>query len=181
MDTDALMDGLTQAQDPPAGPPKWPSGAAKGIQKVSYTHDAMIDMLILDPTISQNDLAARFGYSACWVSQIISSDSFQAKLAERKDEIVDPSIRATIEDNFRTLVIRSMAILREKLDKPASMVPDNLALRGLEVGSRALGYGAKSSTVAVQVNMGDHLEKLAENLTGLLQRKKLEVLTGDDE
>jgi hypothetical protein len=100
-------------------------------------------------------------------------------LAARRDEIVDPSIRATIEDNFRALVTRSLAILREKLDRPAAMIPDNLALRGLELGAKALGYGARDTTVAVQVNMGDHLDKLSENLVGLLRRKKLEIITED--
>jgi hypothetical protein len=171
---------LVDTQEAPA-PKTWPSGAARGIQKVKYTHDAMVDILIAEPTISQNDLADRFGYTAGWISQIIASDSFQARLAERKDEIVDPTIRATVKDNFEALVVRSQALLLEKLNRPAAQLPDQLVLRSLEVGSKALGFGARDSTVAVQVNVGDYLEQHAENLTKLLARKRAEAAVIDQE
>ena len=82
---------------------KWPSGANRGVARVSYTHDAMIDAIIHNPTISQNQLAAHFGYTPGWVSQIIASDAFQARLAERTGELVDPTIRASVEDRFKAL------------------------------------------------------------------------------
>jgi hypothetical protein len=40
------------------------------IQKVRYTHDAMIDLIIADPSIHQNHLAKIFGYTASFVSII---------------------------------------------------------------------------------------------------------------
>jgi hypothetical protein len=95
---------------------------------------------------------------------------------ERAAELEDPTIKASIEDGLKGMAARSMEILKEKLANPASIVPDNLALRTLELTTRALGYGARESTVNVQVNMEAHLEKLSENLTGLLSRKKLEAL-----
>lgn len=159
--------------------PEWPSGVARGITKVSYTHDAMIDMIVADPCISQMELAARFGYTAGWVSQIIASDAFQARLAERTGDLVDPRIRATVEERFRGIVLRSLEILREKLDRPATAIPDNLALRAVELSSRALGYGAREAQPAAPpVSMHVHLETLGENLTQLLQRKKSETYEG---
>jgi hypothetical protein len=181
---DTLAELMVDVQEAPA--PKsdvrtWPSGAARGIQTVKYTHDAMVDILIAEPTITQNELADRFGYTPGWISQIISSDTFQARLAERKDEIVDPTIRATVKNNFEALVIRSQALLLEKLNKTAAQLPDQLVLRSLEVGSKALGYGARDSTVAVQVNVGDYLEQHAENLTRLLARKRAEAAVIDQD
>lgn len=140
-----------------------------GIQRVSYTHDGMIDLIIANPIISQNQLAAHFGYTAAWVSRIIASDSFQSRLAERKDELVDPTIKATIEEGFKALVVRSMEILQEKLNKPASSIPDNLALRTLELGTRAAGYGAREGGAPPSSSEGD-IEKLAGRLVAL-QRK----------
>ena len=102
------------------------------------------------------------------LAKILASDAFQAKLAERSEELVDPAIRATVEEQFKGLVLRSLDILREKLNKPAAAIPDNLAIRSLELASWALGYGAREPTVAVQVNVDNHLEKMAENLVGLL-------------
>lgn len=159
---------------------KWPSGANRGVARVSYTHDAMVDAIIANPVISQNELAAYFGYTPSWVSQIMASDSFQARLAERTADLVDPTLRASVQERFKALVTRSMAILMEKLDRPASSIPDNLAIRSLELGSRALGYGAKDiAPPPTQVNMHVHLENLAGGLTTLLRRKRTEALDGE--
>lgn len=111
------------------------------IIKVNYTHDAMIDLLIANPSITQNRLAAHFGYTPAWVSRILASDAFQERLAQRKDEIVDPQIRATVEERMRSLVIQSLEVLMQKLEAPAEMVPFGAAAKALEVSSRALGYG----------------------------------------
>jgi hypothetical protein len=150
-----------------------PKGA---IAKVRYTHDAMIDLIIANPCISQNQLAQEFGYTASWVSQIISSDAFQSKLAERTKDLVDPTIRATVEERFKGLVLRSLEILREKLDRPSAMIPDQLALRTFELASRAAGYGAKDqSAPSAPGDVHLHLESMGEQLTVLLQRKRREV------
>lgn len=156
-------------------PPAAPSRGA--IAKLSYTHDAMVDLIIANPIISQNDLAARFGYSAAWVSQVISSDAFQARLAERTKDLVDPTLRATVEDRFRGLVLRSLEILQHKLNGPANTIPDGLALRSLELSSRALGYGAKVEP-KVEINVETHLEVLGSNLEKLLTRKRAEAVEG---
>jgi hypothetical protein len=171
-----LDDLLTEPA--PAGA-KWPSGAARGVAKVRYTHDAMIDAIISNPAISQNQLASHFGYTAAWVSQIISSDAFQARLAERNAELVDPTIRKSVEDRFKSLVVRSLEILAEKLNRPADQIPDNLALRTAELSSRALGYGAREMGPTLTVNVGDHLESLGDNLVRLLHREKARIIEGE--
>ncbi len=170
-----LFEGLAEdVAQPQGGTVVAPDRQA--IKRVNYSHDGMINLIIAHRGISQNALAAHFGYSASWVSQVMSSDAFQARLMERAAELEDPTIKASIEDGLKGMAARSMEILKEKLANPANIVPDNLALRTLELTTRALGYGARESTVNVQVNMEAHLEKLSENLTGLLSRKKLEAL-----
>lgn len=152
------------------------------VQRLNYSHKAMIDMIIANPGISQNQLALQFGYSASWISQVISSDAFQTMLAERTKELVDPTIRATVEEQFKGLIYRSLEILREKLDSPAGTIPDNLALRTAELSAKALGYGAKEPIAQKPVDIHLHLEQMGDNLTKLLARKKLEALetTYDD-
>ncbi len=90
-------------------PNRWPNGRARGVQCVSHTHVAIIDAIIADPCISQQQLAARFGYTAGWVSQILASAAFQARLAERTEELVDPTIRVSVEERFKAIVLRSIA------------------------------------------------------------------------
>ena len=156
------------------------STEGQAIAKVHYTHDAMIDQIIAFPGISQNELATKFGYTPSWISQIISSDAFQSRLAERTKELIDPTVRATVEEQFKGIVARSLDIIREKLNKPSHQIPDNLALRTLELSSRALGYGARDNTP--QIATGDmhvHLNVLGERLVGLLNQKKAQAIEGE--
>lgn len=175
------VDDFIAGQEAPAPeghehcPVRWPSGASRGVQKTSYTHEALIDLIIANPRLTQNQLAEHFGYTASWISQIISSDSFQSRLAERKDELVDPVLRATVEQQFQGIIRRSLAILEEKLNRPSEQIPDNLALRAFDLSTRAAGYGARTDTPRVQVNVLNHLEGLSENLVALLHRKRREA------
>lgn len=167
--------GNGQAADPSAGSPK-----TNGIAKVRYTHEAMVDLIIAEPWISQNDLAARFGYTASWICQIISSDAFQARLAERSRDLIDPTLRATVEERFKGLVLRSLEILSDKLNKPSHQVPDQLALRTFELASRAAGYGSRDQTPPTPpLEMHVHLESLGSGLVDLLKRKRVEAIEGE--
>jgi hypothetical protein len=123
-------------------------GAANALRKVRYSHDAMIDAIIENPTVSQNELAAAFGYTPTWISQVINSDAFRERLAERKDELVDPRIRMSVEERIRGLADKSIEVLLEKLHETRNM---NVAVRALDVAARSLGYGARASA-AVQIN-----------------------------
>ena len=164
----------------PVAAPQWPSGssaAKQSIAKIGYSHDAMIDLLIANPTISQNQLAAHFGYTASWVSQVMASDAFQMRMAERREQIVDPTLRLTVEENFKALVLRSLDILRQKLDQPINKIPEQLVLRTLDIGGRLAGYGIKKDPVpqvpSTEIHL--HLEELGTGLVHLLHRKKAEV------
>lgn len=153
-----------------------PRSPSRGVvQKINYSHDGMIDLILVNPGITQNEIAARLGYSVGWVSQVCCSDAFQARLAERSKEVVDPVLRASIEDQFKGLVARSLDILRVKLERQPGDIPDNLALRTLELSSRALGYGARPPATPGEIDAVAHLARAADNLTVLLAKKKAEV------
>jgi hypothetical protein len=162
-----MMSALEETRGPTGQLPAQP------IAKLNYSHEAMVDLIIANPAISQNELARRFGYSAPWVSRVLASDAFQAKLAERSKEVVDPTVRQAVEEQFKGLVLRSLAILQEKLDRPTEQIPDQLALRAFEISSRAAGYGGKPEPpLAPPVAVHLHLENMADNLTRLLKRAK---------
>ena len=149
-------------------------GADNAIVKVSYTHEAMAELIVMNPMISQGDIALHFGMTRGWISQIIASDAFQARLAELKDKHVNPEIRATIEERFRALVVQSLAVLKEKLDKPS--VSDNLALRAAELGARGLGAGgfsSKSAPPPAHEGGTDRLLVLAARLVDLRPQERV--------
>jgi len=112
------------------------------LQKVRYSHEAMIDVLIAEPTITQAELAKRFGRSQSWISIVMGSDAFQGALAKRRDDVMNPEIIASLEDRYRGLADQSLRVLAEKLE--ASRNPD-LALKTLEISGKALGFGARAA------------------------------------
>lgn len=141
------------------------------VPKMRYTHEAMADMIIAEPWISQNALAARFGYSPGWISTVITSDAFQAMLAARKEELLDPELRATLEERAKALAHQSFRVLQEKLSRPADLVPDNLALRAAELSGKLLGMGSAAPPPPPPATPGAHLMVLAERLVLLGGRK----------
>ena len=119
------------------------------IEKVSYTHDAMIDMIIANPAVTGAQLASVFGFTQAWISQVVSSDAFKSRLAERKKDLVDPGIAATCEERLEGILRQSMDVIAEKL--MTNKDPD-LAMKGMEVTAKALGFGARDRGANVQAN-----------------------------
>lgn len=128
-----------------------------GIAKVRYTHDAMIDLIISEPTIKQNDLAAIFDRTPTWVSLIMSSDAFQARLSERRAELVDPAIVASIQERIQAVAQASLGKILDKLSGPLPSTDDFL-IKSAKLATDALGYGARqpgggSTNIAVVVQV----------------------------
>ncbi len=129
------------------------ASAAPSIDRVRYTHDAMIDFILANPAASQGEIAKVFGYTQAWVSRVINSDAFNKRLAERKDDLIDPTIIMTAEERLRTLMVTATNRIQEKLEQPLAQagVVDT-ALKALDLSTRALGYGARPQNVALQQN-----------------------------
>ena len=168
----SLLEELQRAGEAPQGSPERAT-----LGKIRYTHDAMIDLVIANPWISQNEIAERFGYSVPWVSIVFSSDAFKNRLEERRAEVVDPVIRASLKERFEALVTRSLEVLQAKLSKQPDQVSDALALKTLELGAKALNFGAQAPVV--QVQPGARLEALAERLMSLNQPRVEKEITGE--
>jgi len=120
------------------------------VKKITYTHEALADMLLTCPDMTQKELAVVFDRSPVWVCYVINSDAFQMYLAKRREEIVDPTLALTIDDRLKGLVVASTDLLMEKLNEAPSA---DLAVKCLELGAKALGYGARvNQGVAIQNN-----------------------------
>jgi hypothetical protein len=120
------------------------------IAKTRYTHEAIIDAIISNPGVSQNDLAREFGFTASWMSIIINSDAFQERLVERKAELSDPTIRASVEDRLDALAKRSLDKLLDRIDNnhPIS-TGDLVRMATLGAGDR----NKRPAEAAVQQNL----------------------------
>lgn len=147
-----------------------PSGVHKPL-KVSYTHIDMIDFLIANPHVDGKTIAARYGYTEAWVSRIITSDAFQAQLAARRNEIVNPELIATVEERFRALTTMSLQRLMGELDKPACK--PEVMLRAAELGAKSLGIGGHAVPAAPPTNLDDLAKRIIS-----LNRPQEHVING---
>lgn len=145
----------TYGEQPPAELPVY---AATSRQ---YSHDALIDVIVQNPTTTVSDLARQFGVTTAWMSIVTNSDAFRAKLKIRRDELIDPGLIADAECRLRAIASISAEVLIEKLH--ASRDP-KLALRSLDVAARALGYGQRTAPqVAIQQNFVVEVPPKAES------------------
>lgn len=106
------------------------------IQRVRYTHEAIAEFLVTNPTVSQGEIAKVFGYSESWLSQVINSDAFQAyyrKLAEERGAIATHTVAAKIA-GFASLALDKAM---EKLETGSS---ERFITDSTEQALRALGY-----------------------------------------
>lgn len=150
------------------------SAASRALKKgVHYTHEAMIDLIITCPGISQNDIAKHFGYTPSWISTLMASDAFQAQLAKRRAEIIDPLLTASVEEKFKGITSRAADLMMQRLSLPDDKISDTFLLRTFDLSSRAAGYGARvdpPQPKTAEVHL--HLESLGQNLDNLLVRRK---------
>ena len=143
----------------------------QAIAKVSYTHADLIDFIIMNPAAKQGEMARRYGYTEGWLSRVMSSDAFQSALAARREEVVDPTLIATVDERFRALTTRSLDRLMEKLDAP--QVSDQVVLRAVELGAKAMGVGGHAPAAPPPA---DHLAQLANRLLDLQSKVRKEVV-----
>lgn len=105
------------------------------LKKLSYTHDAMVDAILQEPTVTSAELAEIFGYSQAWVARILASDSFRARIAQRKSKLVDPIIARGLTERMRSVAIRSMEVIEEKLQQEPSAA---YAMQALELATTGM-------------------------------------------
>jgi len=117
-----------------------PKQPPQRITTVGYTHEAMIDLIIAEPTVQTRELAEVFGYSPGWISRILASDAFQARLAERKSQLIDPVVAATLDERLRGVAIHSITLIQEKLTAEESA---SYAIDALGLATTAMGIARK--------------------------------------
>jgi len=126
--------------------------------------------MIAHPEWHAYEWAQHFGYSQSWISQLICSDAFREQLAARQQEIVDPRLRATVEERFKANLQTALDLISDRLASGA--VGDSFLLRTAEMSARALGYGAKAPVSQAPVELNLHLHQMSDALTRLLHEKR---------
>ena len=107
------------------------------LKNISVKHDQIMDWLIANPLLPLSACAAEFGITQSWLSCIIHSDLFQAKLAERQEEVFG-EVALSVKDRITTLAHESLRRMTDKV-----MVENDLEklTNASEVALKALGFG----------------------------------------
>lgn len=85
------------------------------IASLSIRHEAIMDYLIIFPERSKKECAEYFGVSPTWLSQIIHSDAFQARLRDRQDTKFSTLV-LTLKEKMEAAGHRSVEKLAEALE-----------------------------------------------------------------
>jgi hypothetical protein len=152
------------------------------LDRVRYSHEDMIDYLIANPRARQADLALRYGYTEGWISNIMASDAWKSAYETRRAALADPILadivreRFDVQDKMRGMTLQSLERLQQKLAAP--QVSDNVVLKAVELGAKALGIGGNAPPPAPPQ---DHLAQLANRLLDLQSgvRAKVQGVTLD--
>ncbi len=146
----AQYEGLKERYEVPLGPASEKGYAQHHrLEKVRYSHDAMIDMIVAEPRVTQKELASRFGFSLGWINRVIGSDAFQTALAKRKAEVTDPFLIATVEERLSGLARQSLDVIAEKLEATQSV---DVALKAADMSLKAMGFGSRDRGAGVVNN-----------------------------
>ncbi len=111
------------------------------IQRISHTHDQIMNWLISNPEASLRECADYFQYSQAWLSQIIHSDVFQAKLKERQDEVF-VQVAQGIPSKLSALADVAITKVAEALEKSED---GRFAVDVFDKAMHRLGYAPNSA------------------------------------
>lgn len=123
------------------------------IQKMSTRHEAILNFILANPTMSYGQVAAEFGVTPSWLSTIIHSHAFQEQLAARQDELFDVAVVQPIGNKLEAAV--SMG-LDKYIEKIPTMTTDQV-MSGTDRLLGRLGYGTKSGGAAAEGDQHQHL------------------------
>lgn len=146
--------------------------SGKALEKLRDVHILMIEEIIINPAITHQQLAEKFGYSRVWVTLVLGSDLFRSEYKKRREAIMNPIITATIQDKVKAATSLSWDKMLEKLTDDSKQVPDATLIKILEIGTKAL-FGDNLEPQKKPAMTEDHLDKLAERLISLQSKISL--------
>lgn len=142
--------------------------------KPAYTAQALVELMIQQPTWRHEQYAGHFGRGLGWFYSILASDSFQLTLDPYRHQIADPTITSTLQERFRALTLRALGVLQSKMDLPD--VSDIVVIKSAEIGIKALGMGQQQQE-PVPPAAPVEVDSLANRLVAALEKQRRNVRT----
>lgn len=145
------------------------------IKRVSVKHDAILDYMLVNPGMKLSKVARHFDVSQAWLSVIIHSDAFQAKLAE-KDGLQYETIVIPLREQVMGVAQVGVEKLGECLENASASSDKQFIADTTDSLLKNLGYSPKSAApsppAAVQQNFfvadKESLEKAREKMRTII-------------
>ena len=155
-----------------------------GPKKMRYGYQAVLEMIVSDPTITQGEIAEALGYTQAWVSLIINSDAFQQELRVRNDQIFNDVI-IPLRRKVEAVAHRAVEKVAEALD--GDEVGPDYSLNVADKFLHKLGYGPQKGPAMVVAQEGPtqnnffsvDAETLAAARAALLKQNDGKILSFD--
>lgn len=149
---DAFMSALNELLTNETGPAPKPVISSPAprfeLQHVSHTHEAIMNFMIARPDLPLRDVAHHFGYTQAWLSTLIHSDLFQARLREKQD-IVFAAVAQDIPAKLAALADISLEKLTAKVEESED---PRFILESTKTALASLGFGNKGGAANGTVN-----------------------------
>lgn len=114
-------------------------------------YDHIIDQLLVDPRLTQKEIARRVGRSMGYISTIMNSDLFRARYEFRRNQKTD-QLNTLLNSKLTQVAITSLDLVQEQLEKKRDKLPFEEVADVMDTALQRLGYGVKASGPAVVVN-----------------------------
>jgi len=111
-------------------------GVVKG--QLTYTHKAMMDLVLANPTMPIEDLAEYFGVTKAWAKKVTMSDAFQAVLDKRREEIINPVIVESVTEKIRGLTNNTLDMLNHRVELGIVKTPELIEIAKIGLTSQGL-------------------------------------------
>jgi len=119
------------------------------IKNVGIQHDAIMDFLIANPTMKKSEVAMHLGVSAPWLSVIIHSDVFQAKLREKSEETFN-AVVIPLRDQLLGVARVGVEKLGEALENASAISDKDFIADTTDSILKNLGYSPRSAAPTTQ-------------------------------
>ncbi len=155
------------------------------IKKISYRHEGVLNWLVANPHKSQGDCARALGYTESWLSTLIHSDMFQARLQAKCEEVGVECVH-TIKNKLIGIAAMSLERTRERLERLGEREPsERFLLDTTKTVLAAIGYVPSNGGVKEQKHLhihvpvsGEQIEAAREEAARRVVELETEVVNG---
>lgn len=121
------------------------------LQSISHVHEAVMNWMIANPQLSMAECARQFGYTQSWLSTMVHSNLFQARLKEKQDHVF-ANLAGTLNEKLAAGADIGVTKLIEKLETSED---PKFIKETTNMMLDKLGFGAATKVAgAGQVNAG---------------------------